>query len=526
MDSRESSKINSNYTEGILLMRTTLLALSISLLSHGAWAEKTLVSPYFKVEDAKESSVQNEMIVLNSGIASLQIRLDMIKRAQKSIEVEYFIYNQDQAGRILTHALIEAAKRGVKVRILVDKSLPVFALDAHIAKELREYDIDLRFYNDASIVELSTSQFRSHRKLFVVDDTEAITGGRNIGDDYFDLSEHFNFLDRDVYVNGSIVKTMRESFDKYFKNRITEYPKEPKKPSKSSLRLYKGGRRAAIIRNYESDLKQFKKAQANAKAFLQETNKDLEIKEKIETISRPILNSKKRHQCPLTTFATDLPGANFKERLKINYGETYRVLRKVLGHKIEHVKKDLLISSPYFINNKITRELMYEILDRDINVSIYTNSLGSTDAVYVAANFYTDVFKWQAEGVTPYIHNGKWFPKHETISEGVKTAKWGTHSKTQVYDNDEVMIGTYNVDNRSNYYNSEMALFCKGNTELTREVVDSIKERTQAGYKIVDNHEAVDNKNLPTDVYGNPTKMSKFIMNAIAIPSILLRDLL
>ncbi len=507
-------------------MKTALLALSLTLFSAPTYADTPLEAPFFKVEDSRDKSVKNEMIVLNSGIASLQFRLDMIKRAKKSIEVEYFIYNQDQAGRILTHALIEAAKRGVKVRILVDKSMPIFALDNHIAKELRKYGIDLRFYNDAILLELSTTQFRSHRKLFLVDDKEAITGGRNIGDDYFDLSEHFNFLDRDIYVKGSIVKTMRQSFDEYFDHKITEYPTPPKLPSKSMLRLHKGGRRAAVIRNYEIDLKQFKKAEENAKKFLIENDKDIFTKKRVEEISRPILNAKKTYNCPLTTYATDLPGANFYERLRIDYGETYRILRKVLSHKIENIKEELLISSPYFINNKLTRGLMYDLLDKDIKIKIYTNSLGSTDAIYVAANFYTDVFKWQAEGVIPYIHNGKWLPKYETITEGVKTAKWGTHSKTQIYDNDEVMIGTYNVDNRSNYYNSEMALFCKGNPELTAEVLASITERTNAGYKIVENHEAVDSNNLPADVYGNPTKTSKFIMNAIAIPSILLRDLL
>ncbi|WP_372651591.1 phospholipase D family protein [Halobacteriovorax sp.] len=506
-------------------MKTALLALSLAIFtqaSHGAYLE----APFFKVQDNAQESVKNEMIILNSGIAALQMRLDMIKRAKKSIEVEYFIYNQDQAGRILTHALIEAAKRGVKIRILVDKSMPIFALDNHISEALEKYNVDLRFYNDASLLEISTTQFRSHRKLFVVDDKEAITGGRNIGDDYFDLSEHFNFLDRDIYVKGSIVKTMRESFDAYFKHKITERPKEPTLPSKKLLKLYKKGRRSAVIRNYESELKSFKKAKENANIFLTETPKDIEIKNKVEEISRPILNSKKTYDCPETTFASDLPGARFSQRMKENYGEKYRVLRSVLNTKIENITDDLVISSPYFINNKLTRNLMYDLLDKGIDIKIYTNSLGSTDAVYVAANFYTDVFKWQAAGVTPYIHNGKWVPEHKTISEGVKHAKWGTHSKTQVYDQDEVMIGTYNVDNRSNYYNSEMALFCKGNQELTNEVLDNISQRSKAGFKIVGDHQAVDGNELEVDVYGNPTKLSKLMMNLIAIPSILLRDLL
>jgi len=509
-------------------MKGILFTLALASTSVGVQAsESPLNYPFYEVQNTSvESNIRNEMMVLNSGIASLQIRLDMIKKAKKSIEVEYFIYSQDQAGRIFTHALVEAAKRGVKVRILVDKSVAVFSMDEHIAKELKQYGIDLRFYNDASLLQLSSMQFRSHRKLFLIDDQEAITGGRNIGDDYFDLSDHFNFLDRDVYVKGSIVKGMRESFDKFFGHKITEDPKAPTKPKILGMARSNRNRRAALRRKHDMDVKLFKKAEDNAKSFLLETDTDREMVKKIEEISRPILNAKKVHDCPETTYAADVEGARFSRRIRNNFSDKFRVLRKVLDQKIRAVKDEIVVSSPYFIHNNDTEGLMDYLVKKDIKIEIYTNSLGSTDAVYVAANFYSDVFDWQKKGIVPYIHDGKWFPKHPTVSEGVKTAKWGTHSKTQVYDNDEIMIGTYNVDNRSNYYNSEMALFCKGNKELTAEVSESILERSRFGYKITGDHEAVDSNNLPADVYGNPTGKSKFIMNAIAIPSILLKDLL
>jgi putative cardiolipin synthase len=508
-------------------LRNLALSLIIASTSLGALAtESPLQYPYYEEQiSSMQNNLRNVMMVSNSGIASLQLRLDMIKRAEKSIEVEYFIYNQDQAGRILTQALVEAAKRGVKVRILVDKSLPVFALDAHIAKELKQHGVDLRFYNDASILEVSTAQFRSHRKLFVVDDKEAITGGRNIGDDYFDLSEHFNFLDRDIYVKGTIVKAMRESFDGYFKHKVTENPKAPVKPRKMTA-SFSRERRRSLKRQYKQKLKNFFAGIENAKDFLSQNDLDREMLKKIEEISRPILDSKKYYDCPQATYAADVPGARFSRRIKDDFTDRYRVLRKVLAEKVGNIDKEIIVSSPYFIHNGHTQSLMDSLIDKKVDIEIYTNSLGSTDAIYVAANFYKDVFKWQKAGVVPYIHDGKFIPEHETISEGVKTAKWGTHSKTQVYDNNEVMIGTYNIDNRSNYYNSEMALFCKGNYELTKEVVDNIHSRSRSGYKITGNREAVDSKNIESDVYGNPTTASKFIMNAIAIPSILLKGLL
>ena len=508
-------------------LRNIALSLLVLTSTFNAFAEQSpLKYPYYEEQiSSMQNDFRNEMMVSNSGVASLQLRLDMIKRAKKSIEVEYFIYNQDQAGRIITQALVEAAKRGVKVRILVDMSLPVFALDEYIADELSKVGVDLRFYNDASLLEVSSAQFRSHRKLFIVDGIEAITGGRNIGDDYFDLSEHFNFLDRDLYVKGTIVKAMRDSFNKYFAHKITLDPKTPTFPKKK-YNVVSRQRRRALERQYKQAVKSFKEGKVNAKKFLIQTDKDREVLAKVEEVARPILNAKKTYDCPQTTYAADVEGARFSRRVREDFVAKYRVLRKVLAKKIDNVSEQIIVSSPYFIHNGHTKSLMNSLIEKKVDIEIYTNSLGSTDAVYVAANFYKDVFKWQADGVVPYIHNGKWFPKHPTISEGVKQAKWGTHSKTQIYDDNEVMIGTYNVDNRSNYYNSEMALFCKGNYQLTKEVKDNIHERTQAGYKITGKRESVDSKNIEADVYGNPTTMSKILMNAIAIPSILLKDLL
>jgi len=199
----------------------------------------------------------------------------------------------------------------------------------------------------------------------------------------------------------------------------------------------------------------------------------------------------------------------------------------VLYQKVNDVQDEIIISSPYFINNANTWELMDDLLKRKVKMTIYTNSLASTDAIYVAANFYKSVFVWQALGVAPYVNSGKWIDEGETISKEVKNAKWGTHSKTQVYDDDEIMIGTYNIDNRSNFYNSEMALFCKGNYELVEEVRNSILGRAKEGYLISSVGTAVDKNGKKVSVYGASAGLkSKLAMLAIFLPSWLLKFLL
>ena len=477
-----------------------------------------------------ENQRDNQVVVLNSGIASFQQRLDLIRNAKNRIEVEYFIYSIDKAGHLFTQELIKAAKRGVQVRILVDMSLAVFELNKFYARELNKHGIKVRYYNDASVFKVSTMQFRSHRKLFSIDDQIAITGGRNLADEYYDLSEKFNFLDRDVLVEGPIVKTMRESFDKYWNHKIVVKPKKIKRPVRPVAFLpideFVDTDYIEAVQEYESEIKSYNKKVQLAKDFTTPNEGDEEYLKRVEDIARPILNNKRKYKCPNMTFASDLPGANLSKRLEKDFEDEYRLLRKVIHLNILRSKEKALFSSPYFIHNLKARALYLELLENNIEVTTYTNSLGSTDAVYVASNYYRSVFRWQREGMIPYIHNGKWMPESGTINEKIKTAKWGTHSKTHVYDDDTIMIGTYNIDNRSNFYNTEMAIFCRGNNDLAREVQESIETRLKAGYKITRFNQAVDSKGEEVSIYGDAGVGNKILMNILAVPSWVLSFLL
>jgi putative cardiolipin synthase len=502
-------------------MKNLIIATLLLLSSSALWANSLLQN--FKSPFLVQNQQGNQVQVSNSGIASLQLRLDLIKKAQKSIEVEYFIYNLDRAGRIFTHALMEAAQRGVKVRVLVDKSLPVFKLKRHFVHVLKDKGIDVRYYNNASALQFSTSQFRSHRKLFVIDDEIAITGGRNLADEYFDLSTEFNFLDRDILVQGPMVKVMRDSFDAYWNNKLSITPKRLNKPVKpipfTPADEFLDPDYKEELSQYEDELYSYEKKIKEAHAFITPTEQDRELLEKMESVARPILNDKKTYECPNLTYAADLPGARSSQRIRKDFTDRYRVLRKVLAQEVLKSKESVLISSPYFIHNIKARGLLNEMLDRDLKVTFYTNSLGSTDAIYVASNFYRSVFSWEREGIIPYIHPGVWLNETEVIDEGVKKAKWGTHSKSHVYDDDTIMIGTYNVDTRSNFYNAEMAIFCRGNKDLAQEVKESISYRMTSGYKIIGKNKAINSMGERVDVLGEAGFGSKVMMMLLAVPS-------
>ena len=113
----------------------------------------------------------------------------LIESAQKSIELEFFIYEIDTASRLITQALARKAQEGVRVRLLVDFALPVFKLAPRYIQTLEKAGVEVRYYNTAGFERFFAAQHRTHRKLLVVDRQHAIIGGRNIADEYFDLSD-------------------------------------------------------------------------------------------------------------------------------------------------------------------------------------------------------------------------------------------------------------------------------------------------------------------------------------------------
>lgn len=469
--------------------------------------------PFHEVQREAEGK-SNSMMILNSGLASLELRLQLIREATGHIEVEYFIFGLDESSRLLTQELVLAAQRGVKVRMLIDKSAAVFEFDEYYAKVLSGYGIEVRYYNSAGLYRISSIQFRNHRKLISVDDSKAITGGRNIGNDYFDMSPTFNFLDTDVYVEGDIVKTMRHSFDEYFEAEISERPKLPKEP-----RLTKSPR-----------MEKYLKRLTNAQNFIQRREGDQKLLEKVKELGQSELGKLQKHNCPETTYTTDRPGGNFKTRLVKKYSDDFRFVRKALFDKINEVDKSVTLASPYMINNKYSHSLMDDLLARQVDIRLYTNSLASTDAVYVAANLYLDVPKWTREGIKVHVHNGQYLERTTVLNDDIKKAKWGVHTKAQVYEyqdssRNEIMIGTYNIDNRSNHYNNEMVLFCRGNDALIQEMKGSIEGLMEEGYEITSAGQAVDKNGNAVNVMGADPD-NKLLMKLITLPSWLLKFLL
>lgn len=453
-------------------MRLGLVTLASSLVLTTAMASAADPSLF-------RSKEKQSMTVVSDGSLSLQKRLEMIKSAKKNIEAEFFIYNLDESGRIFTQALIRKAQEGVKVRLLIDYGLPVAELDTFFTSVLinagitksGNKNLEIRYYNPALAFELLRGQYRSHRKSLTVDDRIAVTGGRNIADEYFDLNPKYDFLDRDVFVEGSMAGAIRASFDEFWKSKMTKNPEMRTLPTRADFGLGDPAfHDAQAEARYNSAVREYQEKTAEATSYITENENDRQVLQgliRLEAISAPKVHAR---DCYDSIFAADNPGI----------GSVYRVLYSEIQQQLLDARTSIDAESPYFIMKTDGNDLLSGILAKGVGVSLYTNSLNSTDAFYTTADFYPRIGELIHKGMNVYIFKGQSLPNHQYINSQVQGTRWGIHAKSAVIDGKDIMVGTFNADPRSHNINTEMAIMCRGNAELAQDVLASMKE-TQAG---------------------------------------------
>lgn len=497
------------------LMKTliTVASLMFTLASYAGLQSADIPYPFYAVEETGST----EMTPIQHGEEALQLRLDLINKAKSSIDVEYFIYTPDMAGKIFTKELVKAAKRGVKVRILVDKLAS--QLTSFHAHELKQNGVDIKFYNTSLLLRFNAVNYRNHRKLLVVDGKEAIVGGRNLADEYFNLHEDYNFEDLDVLVRGPLVRSIRDSFSSFFNNELSHYVTRRSRPSISyGSRVGSNGRAEQAF--WDSQMR-------SAWDFLAvETEEERSVRKRISELARKQKEELKTYSCPEASFSSDAPGANSSGDEK--YYQQYRHLRKTIVDKIEPVDRALTISSPYFIANDHIKSIFTELLDRNIPITLYTNSLRSTDQIFMATKLYLHLREWLNKGMKVYLHDGYHTNLSREVMTESKKARWGTHSKAHVYETSaysEVMIGTYNVHNRSEHFNTELAVFCKGNDQFTKDLKKMIFSQAKNGLKVETMIHATDRNGHKINVTG-ASILKKIKMKLFTIPSIIFSHLL
>ena len=275
----------------------------------------------------------------------------------------------------------------------------------------------------------------------VTDRQRAIIGGRNIGDDYFDLSTHYNFLDSDLLIEGPVAAAIADSFDLYWGSdwvtRHTEVAADADTASRPALLGPATPDEAALLASLQQHPAQHTSS-----------------------------------TCHDTHFVTDYPGSGV-ERRKV-YPELTRLAQEA--------RQQILIESPYLVLLDDGRAVLQALADRGVKLQFLTNSLYSTDAFYTVASLAKGLDQLQLPGLEVWAYGGQPLAGSDRAPA---SHRWGVHAKRAVFDDHTIVIGTYNIDPRSANLNSELMVGCRGNAELARQVQASIRSRMAQSRAVV-----------------------------------------
>ena len=465
-------------------------------------------SPYAELVDraARASTDQapvHYVNLLDRGEDSLALRLHLIRAARVSIDIQTFIFSEDDTGHVVLQELLAAARRGVRVRVLSDQlfSIDNMSLLARLARAHRNFE--LRLYNP-TFDEARTAPLefaagilccffhfnqRMHNKLMLFDGAIGISGGRNIDDRYFDWSDEFNYRDRDVLVLGPATREMSESFETFWSH-DTAVPLS---------RLNDVAER--IVRDADS-------AESVSATRLRNPERVLAVKQRaddLDWIRREYIDTAFR--VGRVAYFADLPNKPFERHRDYD-----RDLTALVGQLFQQARSSIWMQTPYLVLSRTARKtlLAQRRAHPDLRIVVSTNSLASTDAFYV----YAISHKYKRRYLRKYgfdIYEYKPFPGRNgvhltrsddfadaapTLGSGGSMAsgadrpkirkrepapltrlgvRRGMHAKSIVIDGYVSLIGSHNFDPRSDDLNTESGVII-WDTTLAQALQDSIAE--------------------------------------------------
>jgi cardiolipin synthase C len=426
--------------------------------------------------EAAKHPGQSGFLILNIGRQAFGARLGLADTAERTIDCQYFIWNGDSSGMILMQRLLKAAERGVRVRLLLDditshgKDLGLAALNLHPNIEIRLFNpLGRRYYSGlfrtlSMTFHASRMTNRMHNKIFAVDNQVAIVGGRNIGDEYFGLNKRSNFRDLELLTMGPLVNDVSHAFDAYWNS-----------PWSVPFEIYK-----TKLPSKKKQEKMFKQFQQNFVKLESEFPYPIDLeKERIleilSSLNKDVIWSKAEVVC-------DPPGKAWK---KAERGTKTSEIANKLENLVKESKDNILIVSPYFIMSDENINRMGDVDKKGISMRVLTNSLRSTDAVPVVAMYRKTRKKLLKNGVQLYEIRPDAASRSEYIAAPNSTARLGLHAKTVVFDRKKVFVGTFNIDPRSEYLNTEVGLLVDS-AELSKRITSFIESdlKPQNSYKL------------------------------------------
>jgi putative cardiolipin synthase len=428
-------------------------------------------------ERAREHAGLSGFNLLLDGTDSFAMRMSIARKAEKTLDLQYFLLQQDDTGRLLLGALLDAADRGVRVRLLLDDALGIDGGTA-IRPLVAHPNIEIRVFNPfaapqelvllrgvENVLQAGRLNYRMHNKLFVGDNAIAVTGGRNIGDEYFQASTELEFGDFDLVVAGPMVRELSQSFDVYWNDRLA-VPVDAQplgRPSSGDL---------AACR--EALAEHARRMATSAYARLLREHDSLAA----------ILSGKLPLVWVKAALAYDAPD----KAAAVNGERPGQLMWKRVATATEAVKSDLIIVTPYLVPGDSEMELIRQLRGRGVRVRILTNSLASTDMPIVHTAYRRYRVPLLQMGVELYEVRAQ-LGEPETKRGPIKSGSSGAfalHAKVFVFDRQRAFVGSMNFDRRSLRINTELGLIIDS-PQIARDIAARFDAITQPAnsYKVV-----------------------------------------
>jgi putative cardiolipin synthase len=405
--------------------------------------------------------------LLARGVDGLVLRTQMIRAAQRSLDVQYYIFVEDYTGKVLLDAVLDAAKRGVRVRVLVDDlnlhgrsetRETLAALDQHENIEMRVFNpFAYRGDNQAvhaidALLNAKRVNHRMHNKLMVADNAVALIGGRNVSDDYFEVdTAPKRFGDFDLAVVGPVVPELSRNFDAFW-NCALSIPLPALEPTPRRS-VASAGR--AVEDNAAKDMP------------------DLARRIESGELLASLMSGRLAMAWGRARAVADPP-----EKAENNAGDgSDSPTARVLATKLRSVQRELVVISPYVVPGDEGLAILRGLRERDVRVRVLTNSLASTDvpAVHAAYRKYREplvdagVELFEVRPAPGQLHDRK------GLGSAASGAPFALHAKAYVFDRSSVLVGSANLDPRSLVLNTESGIMIES-PELAAQIVSRFEQ--------------------------------------------------
>jgi putative cardiolipin synthase len=406
---------------------------------------------------AKHGPDESAFMLLVRNDDAMNWRLALFDHATTSIDVQYFIWQSDEAGILLFDRLLKAADRGVRVRMLVDDF--VFAAkDSSIAALCAHPNFEIKIFNPGYVrnsalaglgefmINFKELNRRMHNKLLVVDGSMAVVGGRNIGNPYFGLSKKYNFRDLDVLVSGGVVPELSDAFDVYWNSEFS-YP-------------------GAAMAEVEDPNEVNQQLRDRVSQYLSESH---------ETLASYPLEPRNWEQK-----LWQLPGrmktgeAHFIQDKPVTIGGDEYRLADMLDYLAKPSHEELTMVSPYLIPVKGFLEDLKRVSDKGVKVKMLTGSMGANN--HTAAHSHYKKYRRWILATGSELFEFRHEPSAAIIEKPdvppVQSKFICLHVKAFVGDRRRCFIGSLNLDPRAIELNTENGLYIESPAlamELARE---------------------------------------------------------